>query len=231
MTLHVVPAGEREAATIAVKRADVQVPAVHGRDRPSRTAGSVADVRFSTFSAGAHGELRSAVDRLYRRGAEGLVLDLRGNGGGLLEEAVLAASIFLHKGEVVVDHAAAPRAHRVYRAVGDPGRPQADRGARRPQHRLGRGDPHRGAVRRRPRDTVVGTRTFGKGVFQQAIDLSNGGALDLTIGEYFTADGTSTSDKGIKPDVHAADDPKTEGRRGASGRPWPCSAARSRSGR
>jgi carboxyl-terminal processing protease len=58
--------------------------------------------------------------------------------------------------------------------------------------------------------TVVGTRTFGKGTFQQAIDLSNGGALDLTIGRFFTANGTSTLDKGIKPDIHAADNPKTK---------------------
>jgi carboxyl-terminal processing protease len=58
--------------------------------------------------------------------------------------------------------------------------------------------------------TVVGTRTFGKGTFQQALDLPNGGALDLTIGRFFTANGTSTLDNGIKPEVRAADDPGTK---------------------
>ena len=66
--------------------------------------------------------------------------------------------------------------------------------------------------------TVVGTRSFGKGVFQQEIDLSNGGALKLTIGEYFTPDGENLAGKGIQPDVKARDEPGTNARRGARGR-------------
>jgi len=54
---------------------------------------------------------------------------------------------------------------------------------------------------------VVGTRTFGKGVFQQVINLDSGGALDLTVGEFFTADGVSLAGKGLKPDVVARLDP------------------------
>ena len=61
----------------------------------------VAYVDFAAFSEGAHGELREEIERLYREGAEGLVLDLRGNGGGLLNEAVLSASIFVEDGTVV----------------------------------------------------------------------------------------------------------------------------------
>ena len=56
---------------------------------------------------------------------------------------------------------------------------------------------------------VVGTQSFGKGVFQQEVDLSNGGALKLTIGEYFTPDGANLAGKGIEPDVPARDRPET----------------------
>ena len=57
---------------------------------------------------------------------------------------------------------------------------------------------------------VVGTRSYGKGVFQQEIGLSNGGALKLTIGEYFTPDGTNLAKShGIHPDVKARDLPQT----------------------
>jgi carboxyl-terminal processing protease len=187
----------------------VQVPAVHGEIR--RADGQpVADVRFSTFSAGAHGELRNAVERLDQRGAKGLLLDLRGNGGGLLEEAVLAASIFLHKGERVVSTRSRTQGDRLYRATGDPLE-------RKPVVILVDHDTASAAeiltaaLAEHGLATVVGTRTYGKGTFQQAIDLPNGGALDLTIGRFFTANGTSTLDKGIKPDIHAADNPKTEG--------------------
>jgi carboxyl-terminal processing protease len=206
--LRVVPADGGKATTVRVKRADVQVPAVHGRI--ARSDGEkVADVRFSTFSAGAHGELRSAVDRLYRRGAKGLVLDMRGNGGGLLEEAVLAASIFLQKGQRVVETSSRTQGHRVYTAEGLPV-------GRKPivvlvdHETASAAEILTAALSEHGLATVVGTRTYGKGTFQQAIDLPNGGALDLTIGRFFTANGTSTLDKGIKPDIHAADDPKTK---------------------
>ena len=59
---------------------------------------------------------------------------------------------------------------------------------------------------------VVGTRTYGKGTFQEVIDLPDGGALDLTIGEYLTADGSSILGEGVQPDVRVADDPDTERR-------------------
>jgi carboxyl-terminal processing protease len=208
VTLRVIPAGGGDPKTIDIERADVHVPAVHARMR--RAAGQdVADVHFATFSSGAHGELRSAIDRLYSRGAHGLLLDLRGNGGGLLDEAVLAASIFMDQGERVVSTRSRTQGTRVYRALGDPV-------ARKPivvlvdHDTASAAEILTAALAEKGLATVVGTRTFGKGTFQQAIDLPNGGALDLTIGRFFTADGTSTLDKGYKPDIHAADDPKTK---------------------
>jgi carboxyl-terminal processing protease len=52
---------------------------------------------------------------------------------------------------------------------------------------------------------LVGTRTFGKGTFQEVIELEGGGAVDLTVGEYLTADGSSLAGKGVEPDVRASD--------------------------
>src|ERR687884_959665 len=72
-----------------------------------------------------------------------------------------------------------------------------------------------GALQDRRRATVVGTRTFGKGVFQEVVELSNGGALDITAGQYFTPSGRNLGGKGvstgsgIQPDVPAVNDPKT----------------------
>jgi carboxyl-terminal processing protease len=75
-----------------------------------------------------------------------------------------------------------------------------------------------GALQDRDRATVVGTRTFGKGVFQEIEPLSNGGALDITVGEYFLPSGRNLGGEGVsrgagvKPDVYAVDDPDTPGR-------------------
>ena len=61
-----------------------------------------------------------------------------------------------------------------------------------------------GALQDRGRATLVGTRTFGKGVFQEVIELSNGGALDITAGQYFTPNGRNLGGRGVVQDRDAA---------------------------
>jgi carboxyl-terminal processing protease len=191
---------------LTVERASVRVPAVQGALR--RTGDRrVAYVRFATFSEGAHGELRNTIERLVRRGAEGILLDLRGNGGGLLNEAVLSTSVFVEDG-VIVSTRSRARGERDYDAVGDALEP-------RPTVVLINRDTASAAeilaaaLASDDLATVVGTRSFGKGSFQEVIGLPAGGALDLTVGEYLTADGTSLAGDGLRPAVRAKDDPRT----------------------
>ena len=205
--LRVLPAGNAKPREITLERASVRLPAVEGELR--RAAGhKIAHLDFRTFSEGAHGELRDEIERLLREGAEGIVIDLRGNGGGLLNEAILASSVFVEDGTVVSTESRT-RGKTRYEAVGEAIDP-------RPTVVLTNRDTASAAeILTAALDTydlatVVGTRTFGKGTFQEVIDLPSGGALDLTIGQYLTADGSSLADKGFKPDVRAEDDPKTE---------------------
>jgi carboxyl-terminal processing protease len=206
VSLRVVPAQGGAPRTVAVERAQVHVPAVTGEIR--RIGGrKVAYVTFATFSSGAHGELRSEIERLYGEGAEGLVLDLRGNGGGLLDEAVLSASIFVENGNVVSTRSRT-QGEKDYDAVGDALGP-------RPTVVLVNRDSASAAeiltaaLEQYDLATVVGTRTYGKGTFQEVIPLTAGGALDLTIGQYLTADGTSILGEGVKPQVRVEDDAST----------------------
>jgi carboxyl-terminal processing protease len=193
--------------SVPVTRAEIQVPVTLSnlREIGGRRLGYVA---LLGFTEGAHGELRGAVERLDRRGAEGLVVDLRGNGGGLLREAILTASVFLQPGDVVVKTASRTQGEKVYETVGEPveARPLVvliNRDTASAAEILA------AALGAEAGAAIVGTRSFGKGVFQQVIDLENGGALDLTIGEYFTADGRSLAGRGVRPDVPALDDPAT----------------------
>jgi carboxyl-terminal processing protease len=192
---------------VTVERASVRIPAVSGEIRRVDGRG-IGYVRYETFSRGAHGELRDEVDRLLRDGAEGIALDLRGNGGGLLNEAILSASIFVEDG-VVVSTESRTEPDIEYEAVGDAIDP-------RPMVVITNRDTASAseilaaALQTYDLAQVVGTRTFGKGTFQEVIGLEAGGALDLTIGEYLTADGTSIAGEGVQPDVAAPDDPRTE---------------------
>lgn len=191
-----------------VKRAEVKIPAVESRIE--RAGGrKVGYVRLATFSRGAHGELRGAIESLLEDGAEGLVFDLRANGGGLLDEAVLTASIFQEEGPIVTIEGRA-RPEQTLAATGgalDPG----------PIAVLVDGDTASAseivtaALQQNDLATVVGTRTFGKGVFQEVIELEAGGALDLTVGEYLTSDGSSILGQGVLPDERVTDDRGDDG--------------------
>jgi carboxyl-terminal processing protease len=207
VVLRVVPVSDRPSRTVTIERESVRIPAVDGELR--RVDGvPVAYVRMLTFSQGAHGELREAVEDLYERGAEGLVLDLRGNGGGLLNEAVLSASVFVEEGPIVTTRSRT-RGDRVYEAEGEaldptPAVVLTNRDTASAAEILA------AALADYDLATVVGRPTFGKGSFQEVIELPSGGALDLTIGEYVTAEGVSLAGEGIRPDVRAQDDPETE---------------------
>jgi carboxyl-terminal processing protease len=196
-----------EVRRVRLTRAEIEVPVV---DSAVRTVGGAkfGYLRLAAFSSGAHGAVRDAVRTLQRRGAQGLVLDLRANGGGLLEEAVLTASVFLPEGEVVVSTRSRTEGETVYESEGGnlPPLPLVvliDRGTASAAEILA------AALADQAGAEVVGTRSFGKGVFQQEVGLSNGGALKLTVGEYFTPAGTNLAGTGIRPDVRASDAPGT----------------------
>jgi carboxyl-terminal processing protease len=137
------------------------------------------------------------------------VLDLRGNGGGLLNEGVLVASIFIEDGRIVSVRGRA-RPERVEDAEGDaidadiPVVVLVDGGSASASEIV------TGALRDRDRATVVGTHTFGKGLVQEVERLSNGGYLDLTVANYYLPGGKTISKGGLEPQVKAVDNPKTK---------------------
>jgi carboxyl-terminal processing protease len=203
----------KRRVTKTIVRSEVSVPAVASElDRAGACRAGV--VRLAQFSSGAHAELYAALKRLKRRGAKVFVLDLRGNGGGLVSEAQLVASAFLRGGKIVTTRGRAVP-ERTLNATGDPVIPTQPLVVLVDRSTASASEIVTGALQDRRRAKVVGTRTFGKGVFQEVVELSNGGALDITAGQYFTPSGRNLGGKGvstgsgIQPDVQAVDDPKT----------------------
>jgi carboxyl-terminal processing protease len=208
VTLGVRDGESGEVRRLRLTRAEVALPNVSSRIEvvDGRRLGFV---RMLSFSEGAHAVLAQALRKMEREGARGIVLDLRANPGGLLDEAVLSASLFLPEGEVVARTESRTQGDSVHETVGGPL-------TRLPLTLLiGRGTASAAeilaaALADNAGAPVVGTRSFGKGVFQQEEPLSNGGALKLTVGEYFTPAGVNLArSRGIHPDVKANDDPQT----------------------
>jgi carboxyl-terminal processing protease len=203
----------RNKRTKTVTRSTVSVPVVASQLRTDRGC-KVGVVRLSQFSSGAHSEVYAALRRLKKRGATAFVLDLRANGGGLVSEAQLIASAFLADGPIVTTRGRAVK-EQTLNATGDPIVPKAPMTVLVDGGTASASEIVTGALQDRGRAKVVGTETFGKGVFQEVLELSNGGALDITAGQYFTPKGRNLggkgvqTGKGIQPDVKAKDDPKT----------------------
>jgi carboxyl-terminal processing protease len=208
VTLRVFTPGADRDRSVRVKRERIEVPVARGRI-VERDGHKVGVVELLSFSNGAHGLLRREVDRLHDKGAEAFVLDLRGNGGGLLTEGVLVSSIFIEDGEIVSVRGR-HRPERTQDAQGDaidakiPVVTLVDGGSASASEIV------TGALRDRHRAKVVGTRTFGKGLVQEVQRLSNGGVLDLTVANYYLPGGETISSKGIKPQIRAADNPDTD---------------------
>jgi carboxyl-terminal processing protease len=200
---------------VSITRADLVVPVASGNLVSFRGV-KIGDVQLTSFTDGSGGELRTQVDRMLHAGAHALILDLRSNGGGLLDEAVNVASIFIPDG-TIVSTAGRSQPRQVYIAKGGaistklPLVVLVDRGT------ASAAEIVTGALKDRGRAKVVGTRTYGKGVFQEIQTLSNGGALDITVGEYFTPSGRNLGGggvregRGIPPNIYAPSNPRGRG--------------------
>jgi carboxyl-terminal processing protease len=203
----------KKRLSLTVTRATVSVPQVASKVIAFKGA-KLGVVKLSQFGGGAHAEVYDGIRKVVKGGATGLVFDLRDNGGGLVSEAQLIASAFLKDGAIVTTRGRAVPS-RTLNATGDPIAPTIPLVVLVNKNSASASEIVTGALQDRKRAKVVGTRTFGKGVFQEIIRLSNGGALDITAGQYFTPSGRNLGGRGVKqgagitPDVKAVDDPKT----------------------
>ncbi|MDO0927471.1 S41 family peptidase [Streptomyces sp. TG1A-8] len=183
--------------TESLRRARLSTDSVTVRKLPD----GVTVIKVAAFTKGSGGTLRAAVR--HAPAGSGIVLDLRGNSGGLVTEATAAASAFLDGGLVATYDV--DGAQRVLHAApgGDTGRPLValvDGGTMSAAEML------TGALQDRGRAVVIGSRTFGKGSIQMPTRLPDGSVAELTVGHYRTPSGHAVDGRGITPDLEAGQD-------------------------
>jgi carboxyl-terminal processing protease len=188
--------GRTLSRTVLITRALISEPVVDSSKR-SVDGKRLGVVALAAFSPGAHGEVAEALRGELREGVRGIVFDLRANGGGLVEEARLTASLFIAKGTIVSTRGRS-QPSQTLTAPGHPVAPSIPLVVLVDHNTASASEIVAAALQDHRRATVVGTHTFGKGVFQEEQPLSNGGALDITVGEYFTPNGRNLGGGGVK---------------------------------
>ena len=168
----------------------------------------VGVIRVARFTHGAGTQAAGALRRLQREHVRGVVLDLRGDPGGLLSEAVHVASVFLRPGASVVSLAGAHRPLRILYARRAGGSVTVPLAVLVDGATASASEIVAGALKDHGRATIVGSPTFGKSLVQEVVRLPSGAALKLTVARYLTPAGVDISRRGVEPDVrstHALD--------------------------
>src|SRR5271156_736781 len=190
----------KEPFDVAVTRAKIKIESV----RSHLEGNDVGYIRITTFNEQTDTGLNKAMQRLRDQSGDklkGIVLDLRNNPGGLLDQAVAVSDAFLEKGEIVSTRGR--RADETQRFTARPG----DIPTGLPLVVLINGGSASaseivaGALQDHPRAVLLGTKSFGKGSVQTIIPLPGHGAMRLTTARYYTPSGRSIQAKGIDPDI------------------------------
>ncbi len=197
LTIHVLREGWDEPREFTLTRDVIRIKSVR-----HRRIGDVGVIRIAQFQQRTHREVRDALSTLQEAGPlTGLVLDLRNDPGGLLDQAVKVADIFLTEGPVVSTRGRDPDQEVVYTARDDGDEPDlpivvlVNRGTASASEIVA------GALQDHRRALVVGERTFGKGSVQTILPLSDGSGLRVTTALYYTPSDRSIQAKGIEPDI------------------------------
>jgi carboxyl-terminal processing protease len=194
--------GQKNPFEMTLTRADIKVDPVKSQLEDK----DVAYLRITSFTERASSDLRDAYHALQEKSGNhlvGVVLDLRNNPGGLLDEAVAVANDFVDKGGIVSIRGRRPQDNHVFNAE-----PDRDLAAGLPVVVMINGGSASaseivaGALQDDHRALLLGTRSFGKGSVQTVLPVrESGGAIRLTTALYYTPSGRSIQAEGIKPDV------------------------------
>jgi carboxyl-terminal processing protease len=191
--------GEVEPIDLSIVRDSIQIPSVDSSIIET-SSGSIALIALNFFGDDSVSEMRKAVNAIDQKQVKGVILDLRFNGGGLLDAAVDITSMFLKSGKVVeVERRDAPL--ETHFVNGQPILPTLPMVVLINEGSASASEIVAGALQDNKRATIVGTQSFGKGTVQEVLDLPGGASLRVTVARWLTPNGLNLGKKGVTPDI------------------------------
>jgi carboxyl-terminal processing protease len=186
-----------EPFEIEVTRARIDIPVVESELRED----GIAYVQMFDFSTDANVKLNEAVQEMLDQDPTGLILDLRGNPGGWLHEAILTAGLFLPEGDLVLIERLKDGTDRNFETTEQPTAPDIPMVVLVDGGSASASEIVAGALQDQGRATLIGEKTFGKGSVQIPHQLSNGAELRVTIARWFTPNDRAIHGEGLEPDI------------------------------
>lgn len=185
--------GEKKPFKVEIVREDIRLEpvtysALFAADSLSTPVGYIA---FSEFTEGSAQDFTNTLDDLYyNQGARRLIIDLRGNGGGMVDEAIKIVNLFVEKGQTVVEtKGKTANSNRIYRTTARPRYAELQLVVLVDKNSASASEIVAGALQDMKRATLVGQRTFGKGLVQNVRNVAFGGHLKVTTSKYYLPSG------------------------------------------
>lgn len=187
---------------VEMKREKIEQESVEYRMLDSDTG----YIRLTSFLSGSYDDFSAAMDELEKKGARDLILDIRDNGGGLVNTCIEIADEFLDEGVVTYVE---DRAGKRMEYTAEDGKTDMRTVVLTNENSASCSEILAAAMQDNGYE-IIGEKTFGKGVIQTTSQLEDGSALKLTIMQYFSPEGKEIQGKGVTPDISVTDDESTE---------------------
>lgn len=171
--------------------------------------GSIGYISLPSFDEGCSDEIKEKLKEFNEKGIDKIILDLRNNGGGLVDEALSILELFTNKGDNLLITVDKSNSEIIKKSKEKP-ETNAKLVVLTNEHSASASEIVAGTLKDLKRATIVGTNTYGKGVIQVLLPLTDGAGLKVTIEEYYTANKNKINGIGVKPDVEIEDDLNTK---------------------
>ena len=179
--------GKRGTSKVKIERKSIALPAIPYYGLQENNTGFI---QLNSFTEGCAKEMRRAIIDLKKQGATSFIIDLRGNGGGLLNEAVVIVNLFIPKGQIVVTtKGKTKQANEIYKTENEPIDLNSPLAILVDGESASASEIVAGSLQDLDRAVIIGSRTFGKGLVQSTRELGDGGYLKLTTARYYIPSG------------------------------------------
>ena len=197
--------GEKETFEIEVERKKILISHINTKVLKD----NIGYIYISDFDGGCADEFTQKYKELKKQGIEKLIIDIRNNGGGIVDEAINILKLITDKGDTLLITKDKNENEKITKNDKDPiiNMPIV---VLTNEYSASASEIMTGALKDNEKATIIGTITYGKGVMQELAPLKSGGALKITIEEFKTPNGNTINKKGIDPDIEVEDDKKTE---------------------